>query len=94
MGKKRLCKVCSTDISHKKRGAKYCAAYCRQKDVITRQRENIKFEDTYTQKYNFALSLGFNSVTDALGGIGKNEFNKKFKKTQDMGLKKKSTIHN
>ncbi len=80
----KKCKICNTDISHKRARAKYCGAYCREKDKRERYKQNIKFEDTYTQKYNFALSLGFNSVTDAFGSIGKNEFEQRFKQIQEL----------
>ncbi|XKX05244.1 hypothetical protein R8G61_12910 [Tenacibaculum maritimum] len=74
----RKCKVCETDISHKRKHAKYCSSYCSHKATINRQKQNVKFENSYTQKYNFAIKLGFTSVAGAIGNLGKNAFNEKF----------------
>lgn len=39
----------------------------------------IEFRDVYEQKTEFALSIGYDNLSDALGKLGKDEFEKRFK---------------
>lgn len=38
----------------------------------------IESESTYSRKVDFALSLGYSSVPEAMGAIGSDNFNRKF----------------
>ncbi|PIE50738.1 MAG: hypothetical protein CSA38_01870 [Flavobacteriales bacterium] len=44
--------------------------------------KELSYKSTYDKKFEFALSLGYNNLSEAIGKLGKVEFENKFNKNK------------
>ncbi|MCG7502397.1 hypothetical protein MHM83_10985 [Tenacibaculum sp. Mcav3-52] len=91
--RKIICDSCKKDITNWKsdkllkdlrvdfnvkfnKGKDYCESCVSKATEKTSDKENL---DTWSQKTKYAQSIGYKSISDAISGMGKIEFNRGFK---------------